>query len=213
MDGFAPAGRVLERTVEEKDIGVLIHESLKPSAQCLKAAKKANQVLGQMARGLHYRDKRTWMNLFRMYCRPHLETCIQAWSPWTKTDIDLLESVQQRAVRMCSGLKGKTYEEKLKEVGLTTLVVRRVRGDMIQVWKTLHKKDDVTPETWFTPVSTTGVGTRNTGDPWNLVRPSFKLDIRKYFWSVRVVDTWNNLPTELKSSSSVTTFKCNYDKL
>ena len=113
MGGHAPAGQVLQRTVEEKDIGVWIHESLKPRAQCAKAAKKANQVLGQMSRGLHYRDKYTWIKLYRQYCRPHLETCIQAWSPSTKGDIDLLEAVQQRAVRMCSGVIGKTYDDRL----------------------------------------------------------------------------------------------------
>ena len=72
MGGFAPAGRVLEQTIEEKDIGVMIHESLKPSAQCSKAAKKANQVLEQMSRGLHFRDKFTRIRLYRQYCRPHL---------------------------------------------------------------------------------------------------------------------------------------------
>ena len=49
MGGYAPAGMVLQRTVEEKDVGVLIQENMKPSAQCAKAAKKANQVLGQMS--------------------------------------------------------------------------------------------------------------------------------------------------------------------
>ena len=207
MGGFAPAGRVLDRSVEEKDIGVMVHESLKPGVQCAKAAKKANQVLGQMARGLHFRDKYTWIGFYRQYCRPHLETCIQAWSPWTKTDIDLLESVQQRAVKMCSGLKGKTYTERLKEVGLTTLEERRIRGDMIQVWKTLHKKDDVNPEMWFTPVNPAGAVTRVTSDKLNLVKPTnLNLDIRRKFWSVRSVEKWNSLPKELKSSSSVITF-------
>ena len=51
---------------------------------------------------------------------------------------------------MVSGLEGKTYEEKLKECGLTTLEERRVRGDMIQVWKTLHGQVDVDPSTLFT---------------------------------------------------------------
>ena len=120
-----------------------------------------------MARGLHYRDKYTWIRLYRQYCRPHLETCIQAWSPSAKGDIDLLEAVQQRAVRMCSGLKGKTYTDRLTEVGLTTLEERRRRGDMIQVWKTLHQHDDMEPSTWFTPFNVTGAGTRFNTDPWN----------------------------------------------
>ena len=111
-------------------------------------------------------------------------------------------------------MKDETYTERLKEVGLTTLEERRTRGDMIQVWKTLHKKDDVNPETWFTPVNPIGAVTRVTGDKMNLVKPTnLNLDIRRKFWSVRSVDKWNSLPKELKSSGSVITFKCNYDKL
>ena len=95
MGGFAPVGQVLEETTEEKDVGVLISNTLKPCAQCAKAAKKANQVLGQMSHGLHYRDKFTWIMLYQNYCRPHLEYCAQAWSPWTQADKNLLESVQE----------------------------------------------------------------------------------------------------------------------
>ena len=101
--------------------------SLKPSAQCAKAASKANQVLGQMARSLTYRDKYTWVKLYKQYVRYHLEYAVQSWSPWTEADIDLLESVQKRAIRMVSGLNSNVYEEQLKEVNLTTLYNRRQR--------------------------------------------------------------------------------------
>ena len=53
MGGFAPGGTVLESSKEEKDIGVIISDSLKPSSQCAVAARKANQVLGQMSRSFH----------------------------------------------------------------------------------------------------------------------------------------------------------------
>ena len=69
---------------------------------------------------------------------------------------------------------------------------------MIQVWKTLHEKDDVNPETWFTPMSSSGAVTGLSSDPLNIMKPSRtkNLDIRTNFWTV---DTWNNLPLELKS--------------
>ena len=54
--GYVPGGQILEKSTEEKDVGVMVSNSLKPRAQCAKAAKKANQVLSQMSRGLHYRD-------------------------------------------------------------------------------------------------------------------------------------------------------------
>lgn len=90
MGGLAPGGRVLEETPVEKDVGVIIQSSLKPSAQCVRAAKRAKQTLGQMSRALHFRDKVTWVKLYVQYCRSHMEYCVQSWSPWLRADIDLL---------------------------------------------------------------------------------------------------------------------------
>ena len=70
---------------------------------------------------------------------------------------------------MVSGLRGRTYEERLVEVGLTSLEDRRKHGDMIEVWKILHGEEDVEASTWFTLASkTTDRKTRNTSDPLNL---------------------------------------------
>ena len=214
MGGHAPAGTVLEAVDSEKDIGVIIHESLKPSAQCAKSAKKANQVLGQMSRCFHYRDKSTWIGIYKMYVRPHLEFAVQAWSPWTRADKDLLESVQKRAVRMMSGVTEVSYEDRLKLIGLTTLEARRLRGDMIEVWKILHGKDDVNADTWFTMSKEKHSRvTRNTENALIIAKPLARLEIRHNFFSSRVVDPWNYLPESLKNSSSIDVFKAGYDSL
>ena len=69
----------------KKDVGVIVLKNLKPSKNVLKAAEAANKVLGLMARGFHYRSKETRIEL--CYARPHLEYNVQAWWPWTKSDI------------------------------------------------------------------------------------------------------------------------------
>ena len=71
------------------------HGQTEANTQCVKAVKKANQVLSQMARGLHFGDKYTWIRLYQQYYHPHLDYCAQAWSPWTRPYINLLESVQE----------------------------------------------------------------------------------------------------------------------
>ena len=68
------------------------------------------------------------------------------------------------------GVKGKTYEEKLKELGLTTLEERRVRGDMIEVFKIMHGFNDVSRDTWFTLAADRG--TQLTRHAQGLTSPS-----------------------------------------
>ena len=64
--------------------------------------------------------------------RPHLGYCIQAWRPYRKKDIDTLERIQRRA-KINPELRDLSYEDRLKECGLTTLETRRLRGDQTDV--------------------------------------------------------------------------------
>ena len=72
--------------------------------------------------------------MYKTIVRPHLEYCIQAWRPYRKKDIDILERVQRRATKIIQKLRNISYEMRLKECGLTTLETRRLRGDQIEVF-------------------------------------------------------------------------------
>ena len=123
-------------------------------------------------------------------------------------DIGAMERVQKRAVRQIVGLKGKTYEEKLKEIGLESLESRRDRYDMVETYKILNNKYNVCSELWF---KTTGENsareTRQSAYEKNLVHQRYNLDIRKYCFSARVTTMWNNLPTTIKQSPTIKSFK------
>ena len=142
-------GKALPRTEQERDIGVLMSDNLKPTVQCKKAAQTINAVLGQILRALHYRDRYVFLDLYKQYVRPHMEFSVAAWSPWTVADTEGLEKVQQKAVRSISGLKGRTYEERLAEVCLPSLRERRKEIDMVQTFKIVsvsdRKKTPLTP--------------------------------------------------------------------
>lgn len=182
--------------------------------QCAKAATRANQVLGQLARAVGYRDKDTFLNLYCVYVRPHLEYAIQSWSPWLVQDKDVLEKVQKRALKIVSNLKGRTYEERLLETNMTTLEARRVRGDLIQMYRIMSGKDDVRPSIWFHTMADfrgTGVDTRQAMGLYNVHPQESQGQVRKNFFSQRVVAPWNALPDQVKQATSVNMFKNSLD--
>ena len=80
--------------------------------------------------------------------RPHLEYCIQAWNPYLRKDVDMFEKIQG-ATKLIPGLRDLTYEERLKECGLTTLETRRLRGDQIEVFKILNGYENIDSNIFF----------------------------------------------------------------
>jgi hypothetical protein len=128
-------GVQLLKTEEEKDIGVLVNKNMKPKNQCIKAANIATAVLKQISKNFHYRDRHTFLRLYKQYVRPHLEFATPAWSPWLAGDIAVLEKVQEKAVRMVAGLTARTYEERCQELKMDTLELRRAKQDMLEVYK------------------------------------------------------------------------------
>ena len=214
-------GLELEQAKEEKDLGVWVEESMKPSKQCAAAAKSANFALGQLQRAFHYRKKDMLIPLYKTFVRPRLESSVAAWSPWYETDIKLMERVQERMTRLLSDVKATTYEGRLKEVGLTTLRERRQRGDMIETFKTLKGFNRVEKDKWFTVVGEDARATRMTTivtDAGEIRKENVlqleraRLDVRKNFFTVRAVKQWNELPEEVKKKTSINAFKNSYDK-
>ena len=101
-------GSILEETVRERDIGVIMTKNLKPAQQCLEAARRAGTVITQSSRAFLYRDRKIFIQLYKQFVRCHLEFAIPSWSHWLIGDIDKLECVQKSAVNLVVGLVGQT---------------------------------------------------------------------------------------------------------
>ena len=200
-------GKYLEVVTEERDLGVIFQNDLKCSRQFLKAVNTANKFLGMIKRSFSVRDQEVILQLYKSLVRPHLEYSIQAWRPLFQKEIDLIEGVQRRATKLISDLEDKSHENRLRVLNLTTLESRRIRGDLIEVYKIFKGFDNLDPTVFF-ELST--APTR--GHSLKLVKPRCRLDVRKFSFAHRVVDAWNSLDDSIVACDSINSFKNRLDK-
>ena len=151
---------------------------------------------------------------------PKLEFGVAAWNPWLEMDKAALEKIQERMIRLLSDAKGKNYEEKLKDVGLTTLTERRERGDAIEAFKTLNGFNQVDKSQWFeieteeqrptrqnTVIDVEGERRKN-----NVLKvEKARLEVRKNYFNIRAANVWNKIPDEVRDKKTVNGFKAAYD--
>jgi hypothetical protein len=198
----------LENVEKEVDLGITITSDLKPGRQCVVVIKKANKLIGFIGRSFEYKSENVILTLYNSLVRPHLEYCVQFWSPYYKKDIDKLERVQRRVTKMIPRLRNMSYEKRLKELNLFSLTKRRIRGDLIQVFKIIKGIDNMAADKYFNidrSNFTRSNGYKIIGNRFNCI------DSKKIFFN-RVVNLWNKLPRDIVNCNTVLTFKNYLDK-
>ena len=158
----------------------------------------------------HSRDPHILKRAYCVYVRPLLEFSSQVWSPHYKYLIDKIESVQRYFTKRLFGFSKLSYYERLISLDLDTLERRRLIYDLVLCYKMIHGRCDIS-----LPVD---YACRNTrGNYLKLNKHFCSTDVRKYFFSCRVVDAWNSLSDDVVKSPSVAIFKkqlhsINWDK-
>ena len=157
---------------------------------------------------MEYMNCESFRLLYTALVRPHLEYANQVWCPHLRKHIESIENVQRRATKQIPGMSDLPYEERLKKLKLPTLAYRRTRGDMIEVYKILTKKYDEQVAN-FLPLR---VDSNTRGHNFKLYKDRSRLDIRKYSFTQRTVDTWNSLPDKVVNAPTVQSFECRLDR-
>jgi len=191
---------------EEKDFGVYFSANFKPNCNCIKVSKSANKIFGMIKRNISVRSAESMLILYKTLVRPILDYCSPVWRPYLKKDIVLLEKIQKRFTKVVEGCQGKSYDQRLTKLGITSLEDRYNRADMIQVFKILNDSNDIYPEKFLELCDRIG-----RGNSLKLFKRRSNLDISKYCFTSRVVDAWNALPDAVVLSADVNAFKNNFD--
>ena len=210
MNKYEGGSVTLEEIKNEKDIGVTMDTKLQFEEHIHIQIKKANMMMGIIRRSFAHLDMETFCLLYKALVRPHLEYASSVWNPYKKKLIEEIENVQRRATKLVPGLSNLPYEERLRKLDLPTLKFRRMRGDMIEVFKiTSGKYDSSVCKDLFEQNTTSST----RGHTKKFIKKRARLDIRKYYFTNRVIDLWNKLPENVISAKSVISFEGRLDSI
>jgi hypothetical protein len=207
---MGPDRTTLKHSKVERDIGVYVDEKLTFDEHIHNKVNKANSTMGIIRRTFEYLDETTFLLLYKALVRPHVEYANQVWSPIYKRQETVVENVQRRATKQIPGFKDLSYEERLRKLRLPTLKYRRIRGDMIEMYKIMTAKYD-DRVTNFIQLHESDKTTR--GHQYKIKKQHVRLNIRKYSFVCRSVDIWNGLPPCVVNAPTVKSFEARLDRL
>jgi len=188
-------GSEIDTVTSHKDLGILFDKHLKFQNHTTEVSAKANRVLGMIKRSFEHLDTFMISRLFTTLIRPILEYSNSVWGPYFVLDQCKVEKVQRRAMKMIVPLQDMTYEERLSIFQLPSLSHRRLRGNLIMLYKILNNYCNSD----FTDLYTLS-STLTRGHQLKLFKHHSRLLYRSnYFFT----NDWNQLPASIANSNSI----------
>ena len=196
-------------TYSEKDLGVYIDPLLSFDDHIINTVNKARKVCGMIVRNIEYKTPDIMIPLFKSMVRPILEYANCVWAPNKRKDIDYVEKVQRQFTKKVIGMKELSYQERLSKLKLPSLEYRRLRGDIIQVYKIVNGLyDPITTKSLFE--ITENNKTRNN-NPNKLYKKRTNTNLYQHFFTNRIINTWNSLPEEVVEVDTLNKLKNKID--
>ena len=179
------------------------------SAHIETVVSKASQRVGIMKRLKYKLSRRTLVTLYTTLVRPVLENGSILYDNCTAQDSDMLEAVQLEAARVCTGALWNTSREKLlMELGWDRLHTRRKYFKLNTFYKIKHGLVPAYLQD-FSLISTSESSPYNLRNPDRLRLPRARTNKYKNSFIPSVIESWNNLPSELINSATIDIFKTN----
>ena len=203
----------IENVEFEKDIGVIFDNELEFDRHITEKINKAHSIYGMLRRTFKHLDEKTFIPLFKSMSRSQLDYASVIWNPYKEKYNEQIEKVQRRATKTLPNLKHLSYVERLKKLKLPCLKYRRIRGDLIEVYKIITGSyDEHILKNILKTKEDSGVRHSRRGHNFMLKTQTYKTKYRKNFFSLRITNIWNKLPHHVVNASSLNSFKNSVDR-
>ena len=198
---FKLGNNLLDYKTSARDLGLTIDSKLNFFDHIADITKKANQRANLLFRSFQSRDPLSLVKAFKIYVRPLLEYNSQIWSPITIANIVKIEQVQRRFTKRIHGCFELTYHQRMKKLDLESLELRRLRADLVFVYKTIFGKTGIVKEDFIIMQNHTERKLRSHQYQFRPVQNLSSARSSRCLFN-RVVTLWNSLPSDSTDFSS-----------
>ena len=204
-DGPSPytiSGDPIQFTGAHSDLGVVVDRDLKFHGHIRKKANICNALTTNLLSSTLCREPQFIMSMYTSLIRPQLEYGCTLWNTGYLGDMRTLERIQRRWTRSVAGLENVPYSQRLTTLDLFSVQGRLLRADLILAWKIFNAQCAISPDQVFVRDSSS-----NRGHRFKLFLPRANRDLRRRFYTIRVVQPWNSLSAETVNADTLGKFK------